>query len=294
MKNLPVLFAVLLILLAPGAHAQDENDSSGAGLHKPYFKVSFDYVNNNVYLGRKDSVATPYVSPQVAYHFKSGLFLNAGASYLPTESRIDVSTIGAGYAFAKKKWDGEFSAEKYFYNSQSYNVKSETQGDVSATIEYDAHFIEPGITTFVSFSQKNDYGASLNLVHDFSLFSDKLDIGPSFVVNAGTQNAYAQYYKKRKYAKTKKGKTVGYTATANTLNTSNFKVLDYEFSVPIDYTANKFTFSFTPTYAIPVNPSKVMLTIKNANGNTNTKTFTENVSGNFYWGFTIAYKIKGR
>ena len=294
MKTTPLTLITCFILISIAAFAQDETDSLQTDSPKSYFKVSVEYLNNSVYLGRKDSVTIPYLTPEISYHFKSGFYLTANASYLPAESRIDESTIGAGYAFTKKKWDGEFSAEKYFYSSQSYNVKAETKGDVSATIDYDAGFITPGISTFINFSAKNDYGGSFSLEHDFSLFHDDMDFSPSFIVNASTQNSYAQYYKKRKYSKTRKGKTLGYTVTANTLNTSNFKILDYEFSVPIDYKAKRFTLSFTPTYAIPVNPNTVMLTIKGSNGNTNTKTFTENLGNSFYWSFGVAYKIEGK
>ena len=293
MKTTSVPFMTFFLLFSVFASAQDETGSPQNDSPKPYFKTSFEYLNNNVYLGRKDSVAIPYFTPQITYHFKSGLFLNASASYLPTESRVDVSTIGAGYAFSKKKWDGELSAEKYFYSNQSYNVKAETKGGVSANIGYDAGFIEPSITGSISFSTKNDYASSFSLEHYFSLFHDNADISPSFVINASTQNSYAQYYQKRKYTKTKKGKIAGYTATANTLNTSDFKVLDYEFSAPMDYTLKRFTISFTPTYAIPVNPSTVMLNIKTAGGATATRTFTEKLSNTFYWTVGLAYKIKG-
>lgn len=291
-KSVPLF--TFFLLFAFFAFAQDETDSSQTDLPKSYFKASIEYLNNSVYLGRKDSSVIPYLTPQLYYHLKSGLFIDAGISYLSNENRVDASTIGAGYSFSKKKWDGEISAEKYFYSSQSYNVKAETKGSVMGSLSYDAGLIEPSLSGSVSFSTKNDYGASLGLEHYFSLFNDQADINPSFVINASTQNSYAQYYQKRKYAKTRKGKNIGYTATANTLNTSNFKVLDYELSAPLEYTAKKFTFSFTPTYAIPVNPATVLLTIKTSSGTTSTRTFTENLSNSFFWTFGIAYKIHRR
>jgi hypothetical protein len=291
-KSVPLLISFLLF--AVFAFSQDETDSSQTNTPKSYFKASVEYLNNSVYHGRKDSLAIPYLTPQLYYHFKSGIFIDASISYLTAESRTDLSTIGGGYSFSKKKWYGEISAEKYFYSSQSYNVKAETKGSLMGSLSYDAGFIEPSLSSSVSFSSKNDYGASFNLEHYFSLFHDRADITPSFAVNASTQNSYAQYYQKRKYAKTRKGKTLGYTATANTLNTSNFKILDYEFSAPIECTAKRFTFSFTPTYTIPVNPATVLLTIKTSGGTTATRTFTENLSNSFFWTFGISYKINGK
>lgn len=291
-KSFPLLISFLLFAIL--TFAQGEKDSSKTDAPQSYFKASIEYLNNSVYFGRKDSLVIPYLTPQLYYHFKSGIYIDANISYVTGESRVDVSTIGAGYSFKKKKWDGEISAEKYFYSNQSYNVKAETNGSFVGNLGYDVGFIEPSLSAFVNFSSKNDYGASLNLEHYFSLLRDHADITPSFAINASTQNSYAQYYQKRKYSKTRKGKTLGYTATANTLNTSGFKILDYEFSAPMEYTANRFTFSFSPTYAMPVNPATVLLTIKTSSGATGTRTFTENLSNSFFWTFGIAYKINGR
>lgn len=279
----------LLNVLSSSAQDSLQNEKP-----KPYFKASIEYLNNSVYLGRKDSVAIPYLTPELSYHFKSGVYLNASLSYLPDESRIDVSTLGGGYAFSKKKWDGEITAEKYFYNSQSYNVNAESKGEVSGSIGYDLGFAEPQLSGFVNFADKNDYGSSFSLAHYFSLFHDHANLGPTFVINASTQNSYALYYQKRKYAKNRKGKKVNYTITANTVNTSQFKILDYEFSTPLEYEVKRFDFSFTPTVAVPVNPSTVILSVKSSNGPSTSRMFTENLSTSFFWSVSIAYKIKGK
>lgn len=291
MKTKFFLLFIMSGLFSFFTNAQDNQDSAGS-LSRPYFKASIEYLNNNVYLGRKDSVAIPYITPEISYHFKSGVYLNGSVSYLPTESRVDVSTIGAGYALVKEKWDAEFSAEKYFYNSQSYNVKAETKGDVSASIGYDLGFVESDFSGTVSFAAKNDYAASFGLDHELSLLDDDLSITPSFVVNASTQNSYASYYQKRRYSKTKKGKKAGFTATANSLNASQFKILDYEFSIPFDYGVKGFTFSFTPTVAIPVNANTILFTLQPANGPAVTRTFTENIGATFFWSLGVSYRIK--
>lgn len=292
-KNLTLFICFLLAsVFAYAQGSKDDLDSLLDDAPKAYFKASLDYLSDNIYLGRKDSVATPYITPAIEYHFKSGIFLSGSISYLSTEHRIDVSTLGAGYGFSKGKWDGEFIAEKYFYSSQSYSVRSEQKGDMNASIGYDFGFINPSVSGFINFGTKSDYGTSFTLEHTFLLFDEKIDVTPSFVANASTQNYYSAYYKKRKYVKTKKGKKITYSANANTQDASKFKLLDYEFSAPLNYVVKRFTFNFTPTVAVPVNPSVVTLTLTPKTGPSITKTFTENIGTSFFWSAGISYKIK--
>ena len=59
---------------------------------KSFWLANINYLNNNVYLGRKDSVPSPYITASLGYYHKSGLFVNASASYLmePGQGRIDL------------------------------------------------------------------------------------------------------------------------------------------------------------------------------------------------------------
>src|SRR5438132_1294156 len=90
-----------------------------------YLKMSVSYLSDNVYLGRSDSLKTPYITPSLGYYHKSGLYATIGGSYLTTERSIDLFNLTAGYSLSKGKWDGEITTEKYFYNSTSYSVRSE-------------------------------------------------------------------------------------------------------------------------------------------------------------------------
>ena len=92
---------------------------------KSYLAAGLSFLNNNVYLGRKDSVNIPYIIPDLAYYFKSGFYLEGSLSYVisSSQSRIDLATFEAGYRFTAKNYSGEATASKFFYNSQSTNVK---------------------------------------------------------------------------------------------------------------------------------------------------------------------------
>jgi hypothetical protein len=288
MKKTFVLFLTFcIILICDRAAAQDSTEDKASS----YAKVYLSYLSDNVYLGRKDSVRLPYISPSFAYYHKSGFFVSATTSYLPTESRMDAVVLSTGYSFSKKKWEGEFSIDKDFYSSKSYSVKSEITGSGNAYIACDLDFIKPSFNGTISFGANTDYSTCFGVEHDFAAFNDNLQISPSLLMNASTQNYYNDYYKKRKYAKTRKGKVVAYNVTANAVDASKFKVMDYEASVPLSYKANRFTFDFTPTYAIPVNPNNILYTIKSSNGQTVNRTNTEHIGNTFYWMVEVSYRL---
>jgi len=256
-----------------------------------YFKTSISYINDNVYFGRRDSLKVPYVTPAFGYYNKSGIFFTASASFLTTENRFDLYTLGGGYLFAKDKWVGELTVNKYLYSNQSYSVKSEVKADAGAQVGYDAGPIEFSLSAIASFSSATDFAAGFGLDHEFSLINDQLKITPTFVMNGGTQYYYDNYYRKRRYVKKRKGNLPPRTITAYTVNPGAFRILDYEPSVPFDYNLNKFTFSFTPTVAIPVNPNTIVRTVKPVGGVAVTRTFTEKINTTFFWSLEVVYKF---
>ncbi|MBS1562866.1 MAG: hypothetical protein JST39_00700, partial [Bacteroidetes bacterium] len=71
-----------------------------------------------------------------------------------------------------------------------------------------------------------------------------------------------------------------------------FKLLDYELSIPLDYTVKKCTFSFIPAFAIPVNPAVVTVNVKaSAASATVSKTSTEKLDNSFFATFQLSYKF---
>jgi len=256
-----------------------------------YFKTSVSYVNDNVYFGRRDSLKVPYVTPGFGYYNKSGIFFTASASFLTTENRFDLYTLGGGYLFAKDKWIGEVTVNKYVFSNQSYSVKSEVKADAGAVVGYDTGPLEFSLSAIASFSSATDFAAGFGLDHEFSLTNDQLKITPGFVMNGGTQYYYDNYYRRRRYVKKRKGNLPQRTITAYTVNPGAFRILDYELSVPIDYDLNKFTFNFTPTVAIPVNPNTIIRTIKPVGQVAVTKVFTEKISTVFFWSVELMYKF---
>jgi len=261
---------------------------------KSYFQVGLSYLNDNVYSGRKDSVRIPYLTPSLGFYHKSGLYLSASFSYVPdSTSRIDAVLLEGGYDFTIGKFEGEINASKNYYNANSTNVKSEIAGSLSFSGALDFDVLRPTATFGLNFGSATDYELDLGLEHTFATADDKLEITPSFLLNAGTQNYYGSYYSKRRYTKrkTKAGIPITYQVSADLSEVSRFKVMDYEFSVPVDYTAGKFTFSFSPVLALPVNPNTVTLVLTPSSGPQLSKTFTEKLGNTFYWSLGVTCKL---
>ncbi|AEW03391.1 hypothetical protein Niako_7174 [Niastella koreensis GR20-10] len=294
-ENKPLLCLIVFLLLCSSiVNAQDSlsttNDSIPAK-RRSHLKIELGYLSDNVYMGRSDSAKIPYITAGLRYIHKSGLFAGVSANYLSTEGRADMFELNGGYMMSKGNWDAEISGSKYFYNANSYSVNSETKGEISLYSSYDLGFISPSINAGMKFSQATDYTASLGLEHDFSFLDEKLQIEPGVYMNAATQNYYNAYYQKRKYATTRKGvqKVVG-TVTANTENAAAFKVLDYELTVPVEYTFHRFNISVTPVYAIPVNPNHVNITVTTANA-TRSRTTYESLSNRVFCSVDLTFKI---
>lgn len=254
---------------------------------KSYFQVEASYVSDNVYLGRKDSVALPYFTPLLGYYAKSGFFTTASFGFLTSAaaSRLDVVNLAMGYAFTKGNYDGELTGTKYFYSSQSTSVKSEVKASIEYLSGYDFGFIRPTLLTTFNMGNKLDIAASPGLEHTFYLLKDKGEVTPTLLMNASTQNYYNNYYKVRRYnpkRKTKLPPNGVASISGEVLNAAAFKVLDYEFSVPLKYNFGKCEISFTPVYALPVHPAEVNITTAFNNGTTNTKTGVEKLQNTFF------------
>ena len=238
----------ILFLLSTATFAQKNNVDSSASA-KSFFKASTDYLSDNIYYGRKDSVKAPYLTPQIGYYNKSGFYVEASASFLLNTAitQPDLITIDAGYDFHSNddKLDAGISYTKSFYSQTSNSIKSNINGDLGGYVSYD-----PGAVTFNAsadylFAPKPDIITSLSAMHDFLFGSnDDFSFSPAASINAGTQNYYVEFRKTRNPEIIEKGLH----------STEKFNILDYEISASFAYDAAKWGTFFTPAYAIPVNP----------------------------------------
>lgn len=244
---------------------------------RSYFMYGANYLSNNVYLGRKDTVVTPYISAYAGYRLRQGLQGKAIVSYSPIKKKIDLVTLQAAYehTFGKHMNTGA-SADKYFYNKNTNTVRGNTKASAGIYGQYENDWLQPTLSFDVNFNKKTDYVLGLTLDHNFSLRNNTLNITPAIALNAGTQHYYDEYFTNKLNRKDKSLKLAKALA-----NSARFKMLDYELSAQATCRVSKWLFTVTPTYAIPLNPNTIT---------TNTQTYTEKISNSFYIEVDICHR----
>ncbi len=286
------LFASVIIVLfiAPIKSGAQEKSAADSTVKYPMEEKSYGLVNASynsdiVFLGRKSSSRAPYLTARAGYYHKSGLFINGAVSYLAAsgEKRIDLFTPSVGYDFYREKFSTGISGTGYFFNNKSYTAKSALKSNLSAYADYDFDIVEVYIDGTAYFSNTTDFVLGLALSHTFYAAGDNLKFIPSVYLNAGTQNYYGDYSNNSRFGRHMLDGGSSASRGTSMMGGGVFNVLDYELSIPVSYTLNKFQFSFIPVYAIPVNAA----TITN-----NQDTYKEDINNSFFWSLGLSYKLE--
>jgi hypothetical protein len=270
----PLLF-IALLFIADKAFAQtdpndildklDQDSKDKVPEKTSSFKVSVDFLSNNVFMGRADTVSTPAILPELKYTFSNGIYLSAGVNYIPNRltNKLDAGSLALGYDYdITEDLSGSVSFTKLFYSANSTQIGSAITGIVGANLDYDiSGIITPTVGLNYNFVKQgfgNDIFVSAGLSHDFAkegIFGDDdlFIISPAATINSGTQNFYDAYLVTKKYKLTAKGQAKEAAAEKLLIKQkeklSRFSLLDYELSAPVEYKTGKLILSFTPTYA---------------------------------------------
>lgn len=239
--------------------------------------LGIKYLSNNVYLGRIDSANIMYLVPSIGYTHKSGIHFAASLAYQLDAgiNKIDAIALEGGYEYKiGVNFSGGLSVEKYFFDMNSISLNSVNDFGVGTNFAYDFNFVSLNASAGLAFNEKTDVITEMGLSKSFEF--DKFEIEPVIKFFAGTQNYYNSYLKAGKsHLSGNKGKGKGLGAmgkTALSINTvsgtnsttysvikaSNFKILDYELSVPITYSFHHLKFNIVPTFAFPVNAATIL------------------------------------
>lgn len=280
-----------------------KNDTSS----KPSFKIQIDYLNNYIYNGRADSIASPYQITTASANFGNGFYANFIANYLltPNQRRFDFFELDLGYEYKLgKKMSGELYGSKYFYSNQSSLLNGDITSDFGATFNYDLGFFQFNNTADIFFSGKSDFQYMPVVEKSFEWGEEnaKWEITPGIYSVFSSLNYYESVLTRKLTGQ--KGIKNALTPSANvqsatTLLDKGFKLLDVECSIPISYQADKWGFQFTPTLAIPFHPIKTLTTnsvtlpsgVVNSNTIDSTPYFEKNLSNLFYFQIGFNYKF---
>ena len=295
MSVIPVMALFFASLTATGQNLTKRTDEVNQ-MDDSYLIANLRYMSDYVYMGRKDSLDAPYLSPYLGYFHRSGLFIDGSVSYLleSGENRIDMISATVGYDYFGKRISTGASTIFYLFNEDSYVIPSVMDAYLNGYIGYDFYFVELYGDVGLGLSNDLDIFGRIELRRTFFMGKDRFRITPSANMNAGTQYYYTEYYGTRN-SKVTGGNGFGGgagsgqgggTAFGRLISIDNetlFQILDYEFRLELAYKTDRLKIAATPTVALPVNPATVTVD--------DTVTFEESLSTQFYWSVSITYQL---
>lgn len=290
--NICAFFLCVLLSLSFVANAQTDNTKiTNHDIDFSYFKGSLEFLSNNAYQGRTDSIKLSYLTASFGYYLKNGISINLSESYQLKSSTFDSFAVDLGYYNdLNDSWAFSADLNKSFYNNSSKAIRSAVNADFNAGIIFDPGFLTFYLNGGLAFASKIDYNTAFSLTHFFELTeSGNLTLAPQFTINAGTQNFYNDY--REKTGKRKLVAVTNYTVASNT----KFAMLDYEIDAPITFAQKKWSFFIDPIFAFPVHPVtyNTTTTISSLNKSKTTNiSATENLKSIFYTSLGVDFKFK--
>ncbi len=267
------------------------NDDDSTAPTPSHLELNLVYQSNDVNNGRKDSSVIPLITPKISYIFKSGfqVDLSVGYNVHDPSPQVNQYTFDGSYSFNPGNYSGSVTLSGFVYNKNSGSTTAEQKGSLAYSSSYSFSFIQPSLNLTWTFGNHiPDYQASPALQQQFTI--GNFNISPTITMNAATQNSYNSYYQNRRFniPRSSKPLPVDVTLSGEVLNADKFQILDYEFSAPANFTSGNWTFNFTPTYALPVNPADIQATLQ-VNNSTKTYTYKEKLPNTFYFQVGVTY-----
>lgn len=302
MGSLKIKFVIILVFILLGNNLLSQNIKSNSKFvenTKSYLSLNLSFSNDYVFMGRKDSITSPYLFFVAGYQNESGFYSNGSVSYLtnPDENRVDLVLLNVGYNYVINKLTADISATKYFFNEDSYNVLSEVNVNVYVLASYDFSVIDLSLaaSTYFSGSSDSDFFLSSEISQDFLTNDQKFQFSPSVGIYFGSQNFYESYYINNRFGngvrpKAGNGKGAGSGTIENDTSqltlvieeSEKFSLMAAELSLPMWYIHNSFAISFVPSLVFPFNERTIIVDSVEDN---------ENLKETFYWRLGCSYRF---
>tara|TARA_R100000935_G_C2842085_1_gene172127 strand:- start:29188 stop:30090 length:903 start_codon:yes stop_codon:yes gene_type:complete len=292
MKSRLIISTLIFFALHTGVMSQNNKKSvqEKSNDNESYVLTDVSYINDAVFMGRRDSIAAPYIYPSIGYYDKTGFFADASVSYLTAsnENRVDLFLISSGFIFNGSQISGGISGTAYLFNEDSYNVRSEVIGNITGVLSYDLKFLEITLSASTYFNKESsvDIFTGLKLDRTFYTLGNKLLLDPGISLYAGSQYFYQEYYSSSRLGN-RKGKGKGAIDTEPTTSTvveikeaSEFNLLNLELSLPAQFYHKQFIFSITPSLSFPQSSATI---------STEDTIIKEDLKNTFYWTIGVSY-----
>jgi hypothetical protein len=264
-----ILFSSLLFICVHGYGQKDSSDQK-----KLRVSGGLQFISNQTYAGRTDSLKLPVLIPEFNFEFTKGFFINT-KGYLNLsggKTSFDGVSIEPGYEFSKKNWNGSFSVIKNLISDSSNLIIAPVKASLEFYLNKETKVLTPYIgSEYVFSAEGNDFivygGLSKNI--SFSKEDAKASVSaePSLGLTGGSQNFYYSFLKSfssngqsRAQGKGRGRGNGGSTTTTTTTTTTTvaqqskqFTLLASSIELPLTVTAHKFKWVTTPALETPIN-----------------------------------------
>ncbi|MGI4967992.1 MAG: hypothetical protein ACRYGH_03510 [Janthinobacterium lividum] len=226
----------------------------------PRLTVGLSTASRTTYLQRAPTAADDrgYLGTTLTYQapqgFISSLYLNHSYAYrYLQEPFINYGELMAGWqsvANSDTYWTVQYT--RLFVYGESALVQTSLRNDFSASLTQFFGVVTTSLSADVFVGSTHDVILTLDVGHQFQLpvlAHDTLSIEPTVELGTGSQHFYAASLGKTARVKTtRRGTTTVFSEPA----TPAFSVLGLTLSVPVTFSAGRFSVAATPSYLVPL------------------------------------------
>jgi hypothetical protein len=267
MKNKLLLCSLLFFSLYGYAQTADSSREE-----KVQVQTGVQFISNQTYAGRTDSLRLPVLLPEINLEFPKGFFINT-KGYLNLsggKTTFDGVSIEPGYALSKKNWNGSLSVIKNFISDSSNLIIAPVNASLEFYLNKETKILTPFIGSEYVFSgEGNDvilYGGLSKLVSFTKEDAETMvNVEPAVSLTAGSQNFYYSFLKS--YSSNGSGNSRGKgrgrgSGTGSTTATITqtveqqsklFSLLSSSIELPLTVSAHKLQWITTPAWEVPIN-----------------------------------------
>ena len=279
---------IFFILISQGYLSQTVKDTVVSDSIDPVYRrlrLALNYSSANTFLGKKDSVSIPILTPTIKYTTSKDFFYQLNLVHSNTTDKLfDQLDLRAGYNYYfNDQWNATISYTRSFYSKAVDRLNAIVNNDINLYVGYDWNHVYTALSLDYTSGSKDysytyqdtvwgkngkkyalidtketgnvsakDYTITLMNSRQFYFYelfneNDKLIVCPEIDVYYGSQNSVQQSNVARKLAKGKKQTTTTSTSTDNT----SYPFMAYTFNLDLRYVYKKLTFNLSPYYTIP-------------------------------------------
>lgn len=218
------------------------------------------YGSDASFFGRTGPIKYPFVSTDVIYNAKNGIFVYGSAlKLLGYPTLVDEIDVGGGYFHRfSKQYTGTISYNRFIFSKNERVIQSATSNDINFKNMYDWKIVQSSVMLDYLFGKSSDFFVSFNISKNieptWNIFDDKdyLTFKPGITAILGTQNFVERYsldHQDRLAAD-----NIAIIGPNHVLyDNGRFNMLNYSFKIPISYNRPHYTFEASYKYSLPVN-----------------------------------------